>query len=477
MNFELFRKVANPKLTLYAFHLRNNLAQGSDRPVEDSDRLWEKCQQLGQKLGIPRLEFLPERLREEGDGEIGIPPDKNSPQSNYLELLPQEQVLKFSAIPNGSSPQLRGEVYPLQIHDTYAVDITLRYPYPNVDLSELQGLNPQGCLLPSQIQASLGQTLMLFAQPVGEIDDLQAFADACLAAILPESETEQFLHSPPVTGQLLGSPIFEYENIQDRPAEHGHILIWLNCHPQTEALEEQGDYYQPLVNLLCFRSKILYAYAESRWCNAQAKQLYTTIEQHIRNFSQIVQSPNRLQQLKDLLTQLPQMSLQYSHYLRDLEDHKNTVKTNIQNYSTWMAKLEALPECELTFLQQFLDRARNKLQQQIEVDQSFLMPGKELFQELLNNIRAIVAIDQIKSDRNLELWIAFVGTGLAVSSISSAINPRPIETILGTTLANEIQPWHPVDLLYTGGDLLIHIFLGLVFALIVRAAIARFLIY
>lgn len=40
-------KVANPKLTLYAFHLRNNLAQGEEEPIEDANRLWDNCQQLG----------------------------------------------------------------------------------------------------------------------------------------------------------------------------------------------------------------------------------------------------------------------------------------------------------------------------------------------------------------------------------------------------------------------------------------------
>jgi hypothetical protein len=50
----------------------------------------------------------------------------------------------------------------------------------------LEGLNPQGCLLPSQIKASLGQTLVLFAQPEGQIHDIQEFANDCLAAILPK---------------------------------------------------------------------------------------------------------------------------------------------------------------------------------------------------------------------------------------------------------------------------------------------------
>ena len=54
-------KVAYPKLTLYAFHLRQNLANDS-KPVKNANHLWEKCQKIGEKLGIPELENLSKSL-------------------------------------------------------------------------------------------------------------------------------------------------------------------------------------------------------------------------------------------------------------------------------------------------------------------------------------------------------------------------------------------------------------------------------
>ena len=263
-------KVANPKLTLYAFHLRNNLAQGEKELVEDANHLWEQCQQLGKKLNVPRLESLLERLLQDSNGKIGITSSQDNPASEYLELLQPERWLSFSAISNGSSVQLRGEVYPLQIHDTYAVDITLRYPYPQVEIEQLAGLNPQGCLRIAQSDSLLGQTLVLFAQPEGKLNDIPTFADKCLTAILPESDRKNYWLS--AQGKFLGSPIVEYNNNQENPAQPSHILIWLNCYPQTETLEADGDYYQALINLLCCRSKILYAYSESRSCNQQARK-------------------------------------------------------------------------------------------------------------------------------------------------------------------------------------------------------------
>jgi len=100
-------KVANPKLTLYAFHLRNNFAQGEDEPVVGANQLWEQCQQLGQKLRVPRLESLIERLQDSNNAsttlsnnQIGVTPSQDN--STYLELLQPENTLKFSAIPNGN---------------------------------------------------------------------------------------------------------------------------------------------------------------------------------------------------------------------------------------------------------------------------------------------------------------------------------------------------------------------------------------
>ena len=49
-NLELTGKLANPKLTLFAFHLCNNLAKGDKQLVDNSDHLWQKCVALGHLL-------------------------------------------------------------------------------------------------------------------------------------------------------------------------------------------------------------------------------------------------------------------------------------------------------------------------------------------------------------------------------------------------------------------------------------------
>ncbi len=438
--------VANPKLTLYAFHLRNNLAVGSDEPADNADLLWEQCQILGQKLGVPRLQSLIERLKQEGGGTIGVPPGKDNQQSDYRELLPLNEngkrSLDFSAIPDGSSRQLRGEIYPLQIHDTYAVDITLRYPYPNIEIAHLSGLNYEGCLLPDKIKASLGQSLIFFAQPLGEIENYKTFADECVKALLPEPDAENLLKFTPVRGQFLGSPIFEYDNGQDNPANHLHLLIWLNCDAQTEALEAEGSYYQPLINLLCCRSKILYAYSEARWCNNQARIAYKELEAKVQAFKNLPSdSAEKLVLLKKWLTEMPMTAFEYARHLRDLEIHRTTLETNAKNYRFWLKQLRriSLKDADnLDFLQEFFKYAEETLTEQIRVDLAYLTPAQKLFEETIATIRGIVEIEQAESDRrwqdsekerdrNLQTWITVVGAGIGVAGVTAAASPYLME--------------------------------------------------
>ncbi|MDY6896504.1 MAG: hypothetical protein SWZ49_00275, partial [Cyanobacteriota bacterium] len=146
-------KVAYPKLTLYAFHLYKNLANDS-KPVENSTHLWNKCQEIGKKLGIPELKSL---------------------STSENQQVSNENFIKFTAIKHEYN-HLNGEIKRLLIHDTYALDLTFRYPHKEVLLTNLKGLNQDNCLLPSNINASLGQTLVFFAQPVGNIYSEKAFA-------------------------------------------------------------------------------------------------------------------------------------------------------------------------------------------------------------------------------------------------------------------------------------------------------------
>ncbi|OIP70992.1 MAG: hypothetical protein AUK43_07605 [Oscillatoriales cyanobacterium CG2_30_40_61] len=417
----IIRTVKNPQLTLIAFQLRNNLVLG-DEPIETADHLWEKCQELGKTLNSPHLKTLIDRLDKHQE-KIGFPPGVDDLPNDYVELL-SDRVLHFNAIPEPDKPQLKGEIYPLQIHDTYAIDITFRRPEAVVNLSEFNYfLNPNYCLLPKNIQSDLGQTLILFAQPLlSESDHYQDFANACVEALFPSSDAQRLLANSPSVGELFGSPIFEYDTGYN-PSRQIHLLIWFNCSPQTQELEEQGKYYELLINLLCCRHKILYSYTQARWCYQQAKNLYKELLPKVEKLKNL--SPNqteKLEVLKKELIEIPQSFFEYDEYIQQMKLHLNTIRTNLKNYQHYLNKLNniLISEDDLPFFNEFETRTKNKFIEQINVDLGYLTPGQNLFSELINTIRGLVEIEQAEIDRSLETTIAILGVSLGVGGIAAS---------------------------------------------------------
>jgi hypothetical protein len=441
-NPELTGKLANPKLTLFAFHLCKNLAKGDKQLADNSDHLWQKCVALGHLLQTnPQFDSLPEHLSNRNS--------QNNPQSDYLELYQSDgdKFVSFKTVSQPDKLPLTGEIYPLQLHDTYALDFTLRSPNSTVEINQLSHLNFQGCLLPCEIQASLGQTLVLFAKPVDFAGNHQDLAVACVDALFQNSEQKQPKPYFIGEGKLLGSPIFEFDNSQEDPQLKCHILVWLDTDEKTSEIEELGSYYPPLINLLCCRSKILYVYYKAHRCNEEARKLYSQLEEKVAEFSHLKSDrEQRLEQLEGWLAELPQIGLTYARYLRDIELHQTTIEANAQNYSSWLKKLgdSSVKDIDnLDFIQEFVNGSCQTFQQQIKLNMSCLTAGKELFQQMIETIRGIVEVDAQKQqveyeqnkrddDRNLQITIAVVGVGIGVAGVVSS----------SYTLAVD-KPWAP----------------------------------
>ncbi len=397
------QQVKNLSLTLYAFHLRNSLSEGSEQVKDNAYHLWEQFVKLGEQLNIDSLKSLKSKLLCYEDTTGNYEPsleekaleDKHS--SLPLELLKHQRTLKFDVPTQPNSPQLSGEIYPIRIHDTYAVDLTLRYEEP-VDITQLSQLNPNGYLLSSWIRPSLGETLLLFAEPPNNTNDYQTLAEACVKEVL--STTNQPLQDYIAQGKLFGSPIFEYDNQQEDPTQRCHLWVWFNTDNETlNSIGETADY---LLNLLCCRSKILFAYHQARLCYWDARQLYSEIETQVQIFKNLpTDSAVRLETLKTLITAISPKAFQYARQLRDMHDHTQTIITNTINYSIWLQKIsqKSQDNDDLKFLENFRDRTSPRLQQQIQTDINYLSPGQDMFEQAISASRGLVEIDQAERDR------------------------------------------------------------------------------
>ncbi|MBV6625705.1 MAG: hypothetical protein KI793_22720 [Rivularia sp. (in: Bacteria)] len=399
----LTAKVAYPKLTLYAFHLYKNLANDS-KPVENANHLWEKCQEIGKKLDIPKLENL------------SIPENQ--------QLNKNKGFIEFTAIKHQKNLHLSGEINRLLIHDTYALDLTFRYPHSEIELPKLKGLNQDDCLLASNIKATLGQTLVFFAQPLEIINDEKGFADACVKTLISESKFNQLNLSCQNQGKLLNSRIFEYNNDADSPQKQCHILIWLNTNQQTTDSENTEKFYYPLIDLLNCRSKIIYARYKSRCCYHEAREEYSKLEEKVNRFNNLKDnSANaKFKEFNQWLNEIPAISFNYSRCLRDLQLHKATIQTNIKNYKLYLDKIKKLcNQDNLEFLSSFVELAEDTFIEQINTDLAYLTPGQSLFEQLLQSIRGIVEIEQTKRDRKLNTTINTIGIGFGGGAIISGV--------------------------------------------------------
>jgi Calcineurin-like phosphoesterase len=384
-------KLNNPSITLYAFHLRNSLNEGLELTVSEAPQLWEQLVEFGNKLHIPELQNLQQQLVCYQDG-------KYSPQAEdlfgieYLTLLSnRENSLNFQLVTQPSGLELQGLLCPIRLHDTYAIDLTLS-SQDTFTLTQLSTFNFPDLLLPPRIQASLGQTLLLFGQPTEPQENYQDLANTYVAQILSDNSSTELAG----TDYLLGNPLFEYESAHRDPAKKLHILVWFQCQGMNPKYMDKVA--ENLLYILWCRHKIQYVYHQSFWCNRQAQKLYCRLEEFSQGFSQIFQAANQQFRFKQLLAEIRQTELEYNRYLGEMDTHKTTISTNAKNYRTKLEKLETLPETKLVLWQQFLHHINFKLLGQIQIDLDSLKQNRDRLQPLKDIIKESITTKIVNSD-------------------------------------------------------------------------------
>jgi hypothetical protein len=389
-------QIRNPSITLYAFHLRNDGGEGYKQTAKNADILWNNlADNVGDRFNFPELKSLRDCLICYENG-LYSPAGENDSLSNQKLLKPNGKTLKFQPLTQPDNLKLYGSILARRIQDTYTADLTLYYQNAPIKADDLKQLNPQGCLLPDRIQASLGQTLLLYAEPV-VYDGHRSLADKCVRAFVGEGIQPELKLT--ATGELFGSPIFEYDN----PAKNCHILVWLKQNPQTLDLATSTfNYY--FTNLLCARSKILFSYNKAKESYGIGQQIASKLETILPEFTQIEAEPNReikLANLKSLLAKIRLLVFDYSKELRHLREFSNTIEINAKNYAEAYVNIKPLSIAgdDLRFLQKFRILCDRKYQSQIQKYLNYLIANQELFQQTISTIRGMVEIEQAELSR------------------------------------------------------------------------------
>lgn len=464
---------------LLAFHIRNaaglpaaqNEAAGSLNP----EALWQDCIALGRTLSIPALEKLKSLLRCYQNGDFAPElEDQDATLAEQTYLLRQLDLLnlpskdgkarrlRFHTAQNGQGPTLYGEFYPQRIHDTYAIDLTLRLE-GTFPLSQLTAFAPL-----QAIQPSLGHTLVLLVEPVETPPENNlAFANACAAQFLQQPGSPC---RPAAQGQFFGNPLFEYTPPDPHHPERPlHLWVWLNRDSAALGHIDKPEPYHALINLLCALHKSRFAFAQATGCNTEAQAIAQALETQVNQLSQAAY-PN-LEQWKDWIQNTPATAFNYARLMRDIEDHRITLATNQRNYGSRLAVLQRYSQAgdDLSFLAQWRT-TMTQHQRQIAVWQRYLASSQPLFQQLIDTIRGLVDIaaqeqaqaeeaQEKERDTTLQIWIAAVGTGLAVSGVTSQIAPQALISIPDRAQTSPISHWPAL-----AGNTLFHVSIGILVA-------------
>jgi tetratricopeptide (TPR) repeat protein len=460
-------KIYAPNVHLFAFHSgQNSIKHSPSSTTFDEELLWKKCNDIFALFNVNQNL----RVRKVSDGaRVAL---LEGATENMI-LLPVEGLLPHEQ----EKHRITGCACPLKIEDSYALALNLRIPEFNeqgkktddVELSVFQDFNQEQCFLPKEINSSLGQTVILTAwlsqkqQPNQRL--WREIADECVRNFLGNG----WQHCPPLyqSGQLLGSPIFEYGNPY-QPHSCGQIWVWLfvrevfngKVDPKTD--NNFGFFYQKLIDLLCYRQKIIKAYQQALDVYADLAQLNQTIKDIINKIAELPQENARSQvqsqaqglsdversNLKDKLRILPKLALDYAEGIQAIEGYRQIIEINIKNYAEKLKQIqERIPNYDLSFLAVFTQKTCGRFQDDLKVKLSECVQKSGLVEKAIASIRGIVEIDNAQRDRtleetlrvngieaqkrerNLQIWFALVVTCLAMSSISSQVS-SPVRTVL-----------------------------------------------
>ncbi len=263
----------------------------------------------------------------------------------------------------------------------------------DISTQQLKYFKPD-CLIPSSKDSSLGKTIWLYGEVDNKDEECEQIASEYVNKLLEKTDLKPELVNH---GKLLKSLLFEYEATNSKelqnPADKCHIYVSIN-NTQTNTIELAGKAYDWLLGLLCCYHKINYIYYHSQIYYKNARNLYSQLNSHTNIFNELIREHDTaLNGFQILLKKMSPDVIKYTQYLMNLEVAYKAINTNIVNYGICLEKIAKVGEC-LEFPQDFLNKTCKQWQQQIQNDIDYLSLSQDLFKQMVDTIRGIVAIEQ-----------------------------------------------------------------------------------
>ncbi|MDZ8083178.1 MAG: hypothetical protein RMX35_29450 [Nostoc sp. DcaGUA01] len=423
-------QIIYPSIDLFVYDLKDGLG-------EDENQIKENCQNFCRKIygDLDEANFQKQYI------EFLNYKDNSA---DVIELLGKAQTREFL------SP-LDGYYYPLQIGDTYALQVDysgkldaigkVNDAPQYIDDEPFVKLKVEITNRLSQQTGTIGQTWLLWGKltETKTEPEVEEIAKECYTKIVSNYKWQRDFIGK---GKLGEGTIFELwyhpQNLgvdgkefwDEFRKSNYHVLIWLfpeHILPDEMRKQVQNLYYD-FLRLWQYRHKVVWSYYQSRYQKHILKRKYIEIQPSIQQtseLSKLLQSNNiKLSKLQESLTKNLINLSDYTIALNYLENQSLTIKLNLDNYQSHLADIQQkYTTSDLKFLEKFSKSEfyGKKYQRQVEVDYAILSPGLTLLQNLNNTIQGIIDLEQTKSDRTLNTTIAIAGVGLATSQIASAV--------------------------------------------------------
>jgi hypothetical protein len=446
-------KIHTPSIHLFAFDLRDssiitiNSAKGiSGRPDPYiyTSWLWKICDDIISsalpKNSLNLINYL-DLAKKPTSFRVALR-DSNkikifSRQKKTTDFYIPEAIPIVGQIPVDSQQTIgvNGFAYPVRIYNSFGLWLNLGFSKQEaelpdeVDTQSLRHLNPNNLFLSPNNKGVFGQTIIITARLTSNDlrksnRELTEIADECLKAFFPEN-----YNTPPLnrTGDLFGSPIFQYGIERDLPSS-GSIFVCLFRGKTTYNKFYESRY--KLFDLFFYRTQIITAFQKTTQVSKSLKSVHKQIVSDVNNLRRLGNNKelteDDLNKFQNKLKKLPALAKKYEEILATMSNYKHKIDNNIKKYNNIMEEI-CLPfqDEDICFLKAFSDQNCPFYQEEIEAYIRFFQDGSSLIDKALASIRGQLAIEQAeqetrrqkkqeKSDRNLQVTI------LAVSSIFGA---------------------------------------------------------
>lgn len=422
-------KLIYPTLDLFLYDLREGLGQTEEEIKQNRREFWQKV------YNNPQHNISGKTLDKTFLEELAKP---EKAEASFVQLLEKEQVEIFEL-------PLDGYYYPLQLGDTYALQVDCSGAY--ADGKEILNDMPQNIevltkrkqtilqhLGGENVRGKIGQTWLMWAQlnqDIKEPEKLETVAQKCYNQMFNQADWNRDFWGK---GNYLGATVFEIwrfpANWEKLKEESEHLQIWLFPHHISidTIRQTMADIYFDLIRLFHYRHKIIWSYAQSHKPKTALKNDYLFVKNSISVIvpanQQIQPTQSDLKQLETTLNNTFNTLARYAIDLDKLNAQSRTLNINIENYQERLKRLaekDKNPQKDLSFLIEFGDFAKERYLRQVEADYTSLNTGLTLLENLIRTLEGTSNIRQTASDRTLNKTVAAAGIGLATSQVTSAI--------------------------------------------------------